>query len=84
MRNKLSEVRLIIIDEISMVSSVLFVQVNQRLTEIFRNSGKQPFAGLPAMVCGDFYQLSSVKDLPVYSTTASIKCFLELHLWKKF
>ena len=31
LRNKLSEVRLIIIDEISMVSSVLFFQVNQRL-----------------------------------------------------
>ena len=29
LRNKLSEVRLIIIDEISMVSSVLFYQVNQ-------------------------------------------------------
>ena len=28
LRNKLSEVRLIIIDEISMVSSVLFFQVN--------------------------------------------------------
>ena len=34
LRNKLSEVRLIIIDEISMVSSVLFYQVNQRLNEI--------------------------------------------------
>ena len=55
LRNKLSEVRLIIIDEISMVSSVLFFQVNQRLTEIFRYSGKEPFAGLPVIVCGDFY-----------------------------
>ena len=40
LRNKLSELRLIIIDETSMVSSVLFCQVNQRLTEIFRYSGK--------------------------------------------
>ena len=33
--NKLSEVRLIIIDKISVVSTVLVFQVNQRLIEIF-------------------------------------------------
>ena len=54
MRNKLSKARLIIIDEISMVSSVSFFQVNKRLTEIFRYSGKEPFAQLPVIVCGDF------------------------------
>ena len=36
LRNNLSEVRLIIIDEISTVSSVLLFQVNQQLNEIFR------------------------------------------------
>ena len=46
LRNKLSEVRLIVIDEISMVSSVLFYQVNQRLNEIFGYSGNKPFVGL--------------------------------------
>ena len=35
LRNELSEVRLIIVDEISVVSSVLFFHVNQGLTEIF-------------------------------------------------
>ena len=35
LRNKLLEIRLVIIDEISMVSSVLFYQVNQQLNEIF-------------------------------------------------
>ena len=40
LRNILSKVRLTIIDEISMVQSALFFQVNQRLTEIFRYSGK--------------------------------------------
>ena len=64
LRNKLSEVRL------SMVSSVLFFQVNQRLTEIFRYSGKEPFAGNPVIVC--FYQLPPVKGSPVYSSATSI------------
>ena len=67
-----------------MVSSALFFQVDQWLTEIFRYSGKEPFAGLPALVCGDFYQLPPVKVLPVYSNATSIKGFLALSLWKKF
>ena len=84
LRNKLSKFRLIIIDEISVVSSVLFFQVNKRLTEIFRYSGKEPFAGLPVIVCGDFYQLPPVKGSPVYSSAISIKRFFALDLWKKF
>ena len=54
LRNKLLEVRLVIIDEIFKVSSVLFYQVNQRLNEIFGYSGNEPFARLPVIVCGDF------------------------------
>ena len=84
LRNKLSEVRLIIIDEISVVSSVLFFQVNQRLTEIFRYSGKEPFAELPVIVCGDPYQLPLIKGSPVYSSATSIKGFVALDLWKIF
>ena len=84
LRNKLSEVRLIIIDEISMVSSVLFYQVNQQLNEIFGYSGNEPFAGLPVIVCGGFLQLPPVKGLPVYSSAASIKGFIALDLWRKF
>ena len=64
LRNKLTEVRLIIIDKISMVSSEIFYQVNQRLNEIFGYSGNEPFAGHPVIVCGDFFLL---KGLPVYS-----------------
>ena len=55
LKNKLSEVRLIIKDKISMVSSVLFYQVNQRLNDIFGYSGNEPFAGHPVIVCGDFF-----------------------------
>ena len=84
LRNKLSEVRLIIIDEISMVSSILFYQVNQRLNELFRYSGNEPFAVLPVIVCGDVFQLPLVKGLPLYNSAASIKGFITLALWRKF
>ena len=67
-----------------MVSSVLVFQVNQRLTEIVRYSGKEPFAGLPVIVLSDFYQLPPEKGSPVYSSATSVKGFLALDLWKKF
>ena len=44
LRNKLSEVELIIIDEISMVSQKVFFQLHQKLMEIFLV--QLPFAGL--------------------------------------
>ena len=81
LEKKLSEVRLIIIDEISLVSSVLFHQVNHRLNEIFRYSGNEPFAGLPVVVLfGDFFQLAPVKGLSGYNSAASITGFIALDL----
>ena len=67
LRNKLSEIKFIIIDEISMVSSVLFYQVHQRLDEIFGVSTDLLFSGLPVLVCGGLYQLPPVKGAPIYS-----------------
>ena len=74
LRNKLSEVKtiiiikiiiiiiiIIIIDEISMVSSMLLYQVNQRLNEIFGYSDQLPVAEMSVIVCGDFYQLPVVQ-----------------------
>ena len=67
-----------------MVSSPFFHQVNQRFNSIFEYSGNEPFAGLPVIVCGDFFQLPPVKDLPAYSSAASIKRFIALDLRRKF
>ena len=85
LRNKLLEVKIIIIiDEISMVLSMLLYQFNQRLNEIFEYSDQLPFAGMSVIVCGNFYLLPPVRALPVYSSTASIKGLLTLDLWHKF
>ena len=46
LRNNFSEAKLIIIDETSMISSVLFFQVNWRFNEIFGYSVKESFVGL--------------------------------------
>ena len=84
LRNNLSEIKFFIIDEISMVSSVLFYQVHQRLNETFGVSTVLPFSGLPVLVCGDLYQLPPVKGDPIYSSTNNIKGYLSLELWNNF
>ena len=82
-RNKLSEVTLRIIDGISVVSSVDFCEVNQQLKDI-GHSDNEPFAGLPVIVCGDLIRLPPVKELPVYTSAASVTGFTALDLWRKF
>ena len=84
LRNKLSEVKLLIIDEVSMVSSALFYQVNQRLNEIFMCSSDKCFGGLSVLLCGDFYQLPPVRGIPLFSSSDAIKSLLSLNLWRKF
>ena len=72
LRNKFSEVRLIIIDEISMVSRKLFFQVHQRLTEIFGCGKDLPFANQSVIVCRDLYQLPPVRPPTIYSEIRNI------------
>ena len=83
LRNKLLHVSLIIIDEISMVSSKLLFQIHQRLCEIFGTSDQVPFAGKSILVCGDLYQLPPVMAHPVFSTDGFLISMFKLwHLFK--
>ena len=66
LRNKYSDVELVIIDEISMVSSKLFYQVHTRMNEIFCPGQDFPFGGKCVIVCGDLYQLPPVHGKPVF------------------
>ena len=84
LRNKLSEIKIIIIDEISMVSSTLFFHLNQRLIEIFGCTSDLPFAGLSVIVCGDLYQLPPVTPPSIFAGKNSIKGLLTQDLWHKF
>ncbi|XP_057310266.1 uncharacterized protein LOC130648243 [Hydractinia symbiolongicarpus] len=68
LRNKLSELQLIIIDEVSMVSNILLLHIHQRLVEIFGCSTNKPFAGISIIFSGDLYQLPPIKAAPVYSS----------------
>ena len=83
LRNELSEKELVIIDEISMVFSIIFWQLIQRLQEIF-GCKTEPFAGLPVIVCGDLYQLPPVNGTPIFNSKSSVIGILTQNLWKMF
>ena len=87
LRNKLSEVKILIIDEISMVSRDLFYKTHARLLEIFVFPTVIPFANLSVVVLRDSLQLPSVRGNPIYSLIDDherIKGFLSFDLWNIF
>ena len=65
-RAELSTVRMIIIDEVSMVRSDLFEMMNQACQKVKRND--LPFGGIPLVVVGDLFQLP-----PIVSDDAVLK-----------
>ena len=65
LQNKISEVKLLIIDKISVVSQTVFYQINLRLIEIF--GVNKPLGGLSVIVSGDFHQLPHVNPPAVYT-----------------
>ena len=67
LRNKLSEVKFLIIDELSMVLSDLWVYIYSRLQEIFMMIIEKTFAGLSVMTVGDFLQLPPVLGKFIFS-----------------
>ena len=75
--------KFLITDELSMVSSDLWVDINSRLQEIIMITEKT-FAGLSVMTVGDFLQLPPVLrkfiSLP-FSDNDSMKNLLGLKLW---
>ena len=54
--------KMLIIDEISMLSVVMFNFLHKVAMKLRRNS--DPFGGIQVIVVGDFYQLPPVKDCP--------------------
>ena len=81
-RNKLQYVKLIIIDEISMVSSKLLLNIHKRLCEIFGVFDEKPFGGKSIVACGDLYQLPPVMARPVFDTEGIL--ISVLNLWRIF
>ena len=57
---KYRDLKVVIIDEISLVGNTMLQSTNARLQEIKKNT--KPFGGVHMLVLGDLYQLRPVKD----------------------
>ena len=57
-RDCLSDLKLIIIDEISLVNPDLLYQTHERLGEIWPDKKKLPFAGISVIAVGDLLQVN--------------------------
>ena len=86
LRSKLSSLKVIIIDEISMVGSKILSQVNNRLKAIMDNC--LDFGGVSIISVGDFHQLRPVKDSYVFqipvSSSNNYDGLVGPYLWEKF
>ena len=83
LRNHLSELKLIIIDEKSMVSNMKLLFIHQRLKEIFCTPEHKMFAGKTIIAVGDLYQLPPCNERSVfydYNEELLNLC----HPWKEF
>ena len=71
--------KIIIIDEISLVGSTMLQAINQALQNIFRND--LPFGGISLFVFGDLNQLKPISDRWVFQT---LKDVTMPNLWEHF
>ena len=83
LRNMLSELKLIIIDKISMISNRMLKYIHERLKQIFNTPDSVLFAGISLIAVGDFYQLPSIKAKPAFLPFKS-NCFNLCHPWQVF
>ena len=83
LRCKLHAVKLIFLDEISMVGNTMFnVQINNRLKDI--KGSKEAFGGVSIIALGDLFQLESVMDGYVFKDMKSSEyAALAPNLWQE-
>lgn len=81
---KLLNLRLLIIDEISMVGAKMLSYLNARLKQIFKNTDY--FGGVSVIVFGDLKQLSPVGDRWIFSapTNDPYSAIYGTETWDKF
>ena len=66
LRLTLSELKLIIVDEISMVANTTLLHIHQRMKEIFNTPNSELFARISFIAVGDLYQLPPIRRRAVF------------------
>ena len=85
LRKSLQYLKIIIIDEISMVSADMFYCLNKRLCSIFQNL--LPFGGISIILVGDLMQLKPVRGRYIFQIPIDLTYFDGLgliNLWDMF
>ena len=86
MRTSLSKLKLLIIDEVSMVSSLNLAYIHLRLDEIFARD--EWFGGVNVLFVGDILQLPLVNGAAVFeninnrSITNKLGCMTSVNIWQ--
>ena len=81
-RTKLRKLKVLFIDEISMVGSGMFNFLNLRLQQIMGN--KEPFEGITVITVGDLFQLKPVFDRWIFENPNTSYSTLASNLWADF
>lgn len=81
LRNRYMHLKVIFIDEISMVGCGMFSFINLRLQEI--KGCKMPFGGVSIIAVGDLFQLKPVMDAWIFSQPSADYGPLATNLWKE-
>ena len=85
-RSSLSQLRVFIIDEVSMLSNLNLAYVHLRLDEIFGRD--QWFGGVNVLFVGDVLQLPPVNGAPVFdrltnkSVASKLGCMTSVNIWQ--
>ena len=88
MRTNLRSLKLIIIDEVSMLSSLNLAYIHLRLEELFGGSGNW-FGSINVLFVGDILQLPPVNGTPVFSKLTNkliatrMGCMASVNIWKE-
>ena len=86
MRSSLSKLRVLIIDEVSMVSNLNLAYIHLRLDEIFARD--QWFGGVNVLFVGDILQLPPVNGASVFeritnkSLATKLGCMTSVNIWQ--
>ena len=83
LRLLLADLKLIIVDEISMVGNTTLLHIHQRLKEIFGTASSQLFAGISIIAVGDLCQLPPVRKRFVFDNYKN-DCYNICHPWRLF
>ena len=75
MRNNLGQLKLLIIDEISMVGANMLYRIHLRLSDTFQTDPeKVPFGGINVMLVGDLLQLPPIRQSQVFQSPEDKHC----------